>query len=92
LRIAGFRIGDSLVEYLQPLATDSPISRFLEKHNNAIHHVAFRVENLDNALFQLKQKGFRLIDEQARNGTRNSRIAFLHPASFNGILIELCEI
>jgi len=91
VRVIGYRIGQSVIEYLEPLSEDSPISRFLQKKGNGVHHLAFRVKNLDNNLLILKEKGYRLIDEKSRIGAEGKRIAFLHPSSFNGLLIELCE-
>jgi methylmalonyl-CoA/ethylmalonyl-CoA epimerase len=91
VKIAGFKLADSTVEYFEPTSDDSPISRFLKKRNNALHHIAFKVEDLEQALISLKEKNFELIDESPRKGANNTRIAFLHPAGFNGILIELCE-
>ena len=91
VRVAGFKIGQSVIEYLEPLSSDSPNSRFLEKRGNGLHHLAFRVVNLNKSLNSLKEKGYRLIDEKPRKGGDGKKIAFLHPSSFNGILIELCE-
>lgn len=91
VRIAGFKIGQSMIEYLEPTSSDSPISKFLEKRGNTLHHISLRVNNIDKALETLKQKGYQLIDEVAKKGAQGKRIAFLHPTSFNGILIELCE-
>jgi len=91
VRVAGFKIGQSVIEYLEPISPDSPISRFLEKRGNSVHHLAFRVDDLDKRLIDLKEKGYRLIDEKSRIGAEGKKIAFLHPASFDGILIELCE-
>ncbi len=91
VKIAGFKFSDSAIEYIEPTSPDSPVSRFLEKHKNAIHHIAFTVTDLDESLKLLKERGFELIDEIPRKGAKNTRIAFLHPLSFNGILIELCE-
>ena len=91
VRIAGFKIGQSLIEYLEPTSPDSPISGFLEKRGNGLHHISLRVNNINETLETLKDKGYRLIDEKAKNGAQGKKIAFLHPASFNGILIELCE-
>jgi methylmalonyl-CoA/ethylmalonyl-CoA epimerase len=91
VRVAGYHIGQSVIEYLEPLSDDSPISRFLEKKGNGVHHLAFRVDNLDESLNTLKGKGYRLIDEKSRIGAEGKKIAFLHPSSFNGLLIELCE-
>lgn len=91
VRIAGFRIGQSTIEYFEPISADSPISNFLDKKGNGIHHIAFRVDDLNESLKTLKSKGFQLIDEAARTGAEGKKIAFLHPASFDRILIELCE-
>jgi methylmalonyl-CoA epimerase len=91
VRIAGFKIGTSVIEYLEPTAPDSPLSKFLDKRGNGLHHIAFRVANLDKMLEILKKKEFRLIDDKPKQGAGEKRIAFLHPASFDGILIELCE-
>lgn len=91
VKVAGFKVGDSTVEYLEPMVPDSPIARYLEKKGTGIHHMAFRVENLQKSLAELKKKGFRLIDESPRDGAEGKKIAFIHPKSTNGILIELCQ-
>ncbi len=92
VRIAGYHIGESLIEYLEPTTPDSSIARFLEKRNNSIHHIAFQVKNLEHSLKALKRKNFQLIDKEPKIGADGKRIAFIHPASCNGILIELCEL
>jgi len=89
--VLGYKVGDSIVEYLAPSSDDSPISKYLEKHGSGLHHIAYRVTNLENSLKNLKKKGFKLIDEVPRDGADGKRIAFIHPKSSNGILIELCE-
>jgi len=91
VRIAGFKVGQSIIEYIEPTAPDSPIAKFLEKKGNGLHHISLRVNNISETLESLKNKGYRLIDEIAQNGAQGKKIAFLHPESFNGILIELCE-
>ena len=88
---AFFPVGESEVELLESTAPDGPIARYLEKKGEGIQHVAFRVDNLDSALQELKEKGIRLIDEKPRTGAGGARIAFLHPKSTNGVLVELCE-
>jgi len=88
---AFFPVGESEVELLESTASDGPIARYLEKKGEGIQHVAFRVENLETALQELKEKGIRLIDEKPRIGAGGARIAFLHPKSTNGVLVELCE-
>ena len=92
VKVAGFKVGDATIEFLEPTDHDSPLTKFLEKRGNGIHHITFEVENLQDTMDLLRAKGFTLIDEKARKGAGNKKIAFLHPNSFNGILIELCEI
>jgi methylmalonyl-CoA/ethylmalonyl-CoA epimerase len=88
---AFFPVGESEVELLEPTTAESPVANFLSKKGAGIHHLAFRVENIESALNELKQKGVRLIDEVPRRGAGGAKIAFIHPRSTNGILIELCE-
>ncbi len=84
-------VGDSEVELLESTDPGGPISKFIEKKGQGIHHIAFRVENIDEALDELKQKGIQLIDETPRKGAGGARIAFLHPKATGGVLVELCE-
>jgi methylmalonyl-CoA/ethylmalonyl-CoA epimerase len=79
------------VELLESTAPDGPIARYLEKKGEGIQHVAFRVENIESALQELRDKGIRLIDEKPRQGAGGAKIAFLHPKSTSGVLVELCE-
>ena len=88
---AFFQVGESEVELLESTAPDGPIAKYLEKKGEGIQHVAFRVENVESALKELKEKGIRLIDEKPRTGAGGAKIAFLHPKSTNGVLVELCE-
>ena len=88
---AFFPVGDSEVELLESTAPDGPIAKYLEKRGEGIQHIAFRVENLEEALAELKKKGIRLIDEKPRKGAGGAKIAFLHPKSTHGVLIELSE-
>lgn len=88
---AFFPVGDSEVELLESTAPDGPIAKYLEKRGEGIQHIAFRVDNLDQALAELKDKGIRLIDEKPRIGAGGAKIAFLHPKSTHGVLIELSE-
>lgn len=90
-RISGFVAGDALVELLEADSPDSPISRFLEKRGPGIHHICFAVDDLDGTLQKCRDSGMRLVDEQPRVGAEGKRIAFLHPASTGGILVELTE-
>jgi len=91
VRTAFFPVGESEVELLESTAPDGPISKYIEKKGEGIQHVAFRVDDIDSALAELKQKGIRLIDEKPRKGAGGAKIAFLHPKSTNGVLVELCE-
>jgi methylmalonyl-CoA/ethylmalonyl-CoA epimerase len=86
-----FPVGESEVELLESTAPDGPIARYLDKKGEGIQHVAFRVENIESALQELKDKGIRLIDEKPRKGAGGAKIAFLHPKSTSGVLVELCE-
>ena len=88
---AFFPVGDSEVELLESTAPDGPIAKYLEKRGEGIQHIAFRVENIEEALAELKEKGIRLIDEKTRLGAGGAKIAFLHPKSTHGVLIEISE-
>ena len=88
---AFFPVGESEVELLESTAADGPVAKYIEKRGQGIQHVAFRVENIEAALAELKEKGVRLIDETPRRGAGGARIAFLHPKATNGVLVELCE-
>ena len=84
-------VGESEMELLESFSRDGPVARFIDKKGEGIQHVAFRVENIEEALEELKQKGVSLIDERPRIGAGGAKIAFIHPKSTNGVLIELCE-
>ena len=90
-RIAGLAAGESLVELLEAEHPDTPIGRYLEKRGPGIHHVCFSVDDLDGALARCRAAGVRLIDERPRMGAEGKRIAFLHPSSTGGVLVELTE-
>lgn len=85
-------VGGSFVQLLQPLSSDSPVGRFLERNGEGMHHVAFAVADIDAALEHLAEEGARLIDEEPRPGGRGARIAFVHPKDLAGTLIELVEL
>ncbi len=90
-RIAGLAAGDSLVELLEAEAPDSPIGKFIAKRGPGIHHICFAVDDIDGTLQRCKAFGIRVIDQTPRVGAEGKRIAFLHPASTAGVLIELSE-
>lgn len=81
--------GDATLELVEPTAADSPIAKFVEKRGPGLHHVALRVDDIAAALAELKAKGVRLIDETPRPGAHRSLVAFIHPASTHGVLVEL---
>jgi methylmalonyl-CoA epimerase len=87
----GLRTGDAVIELLRPLDEESPIAKFRGEAQTKLHHTAYRVEDIRAELERLKQAGVRLIDEQPRRGTHGNTIAFLHPKSTGGVLIELCQ-
>jgi len=87
--IVSLALGPSEVELLQPLDPDSPIAKFLARRGPGIHHVCYRVPDLDSALAACRELGYRLVDEVPRTGAGGHRIAFLHPKATAGILIEL---
>jgi methylmalonyl-CoA/ethylmalonyl-CoA epimerase len=88
-RIAGFDADGSLVELLEPVVEDSPVGRFIARRGPAIHHICFEVDDLDAALSRCRAAGVKLIDDTPRIGAEGKRIAFLHPSSTGGVLIEL---
>jgi len=91
VRVAMLPIGESRIELLEPTSDDSPISKFLEKRGGGIHHIAVEVEDIESALAGLKAKGIRLIDESPRVGAEGCLVAFVHPSSANGVLLELVQ-
>jgi len=91
VRVAMLPLGESRIELLEATSDDSPISKFLAKRGPGIHHVALRVANIKTVLADLKAKGARLIDEEPRAGAGGCLVAFIHPSSTGGVLIELVE-
>jgi methylmalonyl-CoA epimerase len=87
----GLRAGDSVIELLRPLDEDSPIARFRGDAATKLHHTAYRVDDIVEKLAELRAKGVRLIDQTPRKGAHGNTIAFLHPKSTGGVLIELCQ-
>jgi len=90
-RIVGFAAGDALVELLEAQSPQSPIAKFLDKRGPGIHHICFAVDDLDATLALCRSAGVRLVDQVPRIGAEGKRIAFLHPSTTNGVLIELSE-
>jgi methylmalonyl-CoA/ethylmalonyl-CoA epimerase len=91
VKTAFFRIGETKIELLESTDPEGPIGKFIEKHGEGIHHIAFATKGIEEALAQAKQNGIQLIDEKVRKGAEGFNIAFLHPKSTFGVLTELCE-
>ncbi len=91
VRVAFMPVGDTEIELLESTDAEGPIAKFIEKRGEGIQHVAFRVDDIEEALEQMRQQGVRLIDEKPRYGAGGARIAFLHPKATGGVLVELCE-
>ena len=91
VRTAFLSVGDSHLELLEPTTENSAIAKFIEKRGEGIHHLCFRVDDIEAHLAKLKSEGYRLIDEAPVPGAHGCRVAFLHPAAGNGVLIELSE-
>ena len=91
VNVAFLPITDSELELVESTHPDGPIAKYIEAKGEGIQHIAFRVENIDKALDELKQKGVRLIDEKPRKGAGGAKIAFIHPKETNGVLVEICE-
>ena len=90
-RTAIIPVGDSKIELLEATDSEGPIARHIERRGEGLHHMAFEVDDIDDALKLLQEKGIRLIDEQPRKGVENSTIAFLHPKATGGVLLELVQ-
>ncbi len=91
VKVAMVKCGNTNIEFITPTSEDSPISKFINKKGNGIHHIAFEVENLEEKLNELNDMKIKLIDKKPRDGANGKKIAFIHPHSTAGILIELCE-
>ncbi len=91
VKVAFLPTGDSEIELLESTSPDGPIARHIEKKGEGIQHLALRVENIEEAIADLMEKGVRMIDEKPRYGAGGAKIAFVHPKSTNGILLELTE-
>jgi len=91
VRTAFFRVGQTKIELLESTDPEGPIGRFIEKRGEGLHHIAFAVKDIDKQLQQAEENGVVLIDKSPRKGAENLDIAFLHPKSTSGVLIEICE-
>ena len=86
-----FKVGESKIELLQATSPNSPIAKFIAKHGEGVHHLAFDVEDIEAEIERLKNEGFELIDDIPKQGADHKKIAFLYPKSSGGVLIELCQ-
>ena len=91
VKTAVFQIGETKIELLESTKPGGPISKFIEKKGEGIHHIAFKTKDISSSLKELEEKNIRLIDEHPRKGVEGLNIAFLHPKAANGVLIELCS-
>jgi methylmalonyl-CoA/ethylmalonyl-CoA epimerase len=89
---AMFRVGDSMIELMQPTRPDSPVGKFLERRGEGFHHVAYQVEDLEAILEELRGNGVELVDEEPRGGVGGTRVVFIHPKGAFGVLTELVEL
>lgn len=86
-----FKVGDNKIELLEATKDDSPIAKFIERKGEGIHHIAFDVTDIEAEIIRLKEEGFIVLNETPKRGADNKLVAFLHPKSSNGVLIELCQ-
>jgi methylmalonyl-CoA/ethylmalonyl-CoA epimerase len=91
VRTAFFKTGESKIELLEGTTENSPITKFISKKGEGIHHLAFEVENIEAEMKRLQALGFELLNSEPKKGADNKRICFLHPKSTNGVLVELCQ-
>ncbi len=91
VNVAFIPITDSEVELLESTEADGPVAKYIESRGEGVQHIAYRVDNIDECLQELKDKGVRLIDQSPRPGAGGAKIAFIHPKETNGVLVEICE-
>ena len=91
-KVGFFKIGESNIELVQPAQPDSPLVKFLETKGQGIHHICFEVEDVEAEVKAYLEKGATMVDQKPRPGAHNTKVAFVHPKSSSGVLIELCEL
>jgi len=91
VRTSFFKVGESKIELLEATNEDSPIAKFIDKKGEGIHHIAFDVDDIEKEIKRLEEEGFVVLNKKPKNGADNKLVAFLHPKSTNGVLIELCQ-
>ena len=91
VKTAFYQVGESKIELLSATKKDSPIAKFLEKKGEGVHHIAFHVDDIEAEMERLQKEGFQLLNEKPKRGADNKLVAFLHPKSSHGVLVELCQ-
>ncbi|MFP3868642.1 MAG: methylmalonyl-CoA epimerase [Desulfobacteraceae bacterium] len=91
VKVCFFKVGETNLELLLATSPDSPVAKFIDKNGEGIHHIALEVEDIAAAVEELKAAGVRMVDEQPREGAHGAKVAFIHPKSTHGVLIELCQ-
>ena len=91
VRVAFLKAGETKLELLEPTTEESTIAQFIEKRGEGLHHIALGVNSIEERIIEMKEKGIRMIDEEPRIGAGGAHIAFMHPKSASGVLVELCE-
>ncbi|SEM87845.1 methylmalonyl-CoA epimerase [Mesobacillus persicus] len=91
LRVAFLKVGESKIELLEPTSAESTVAKFIEKRGEGIHHVALGVDSIQARINEMKEKGVRMIQDEPKTGAGNALVAFMHPKSAGGVLVELCE-
>ena len=91
VKVAFLKVGESKIELLEPLNSESPIAKFIEKKGEGIHHIALGVDNIKDRVKEIKENGLRMINDEPKTGAGGAQIAFMHPKSTGGVLYELCE-
>jgi methylmalonyl-CoA/ethylmalonyl-CoA epimerase len=91
VKVAFLPIGDTEIELLESTDPEGPIARYIDKKGEGVQHIAYKVDNIEEAIAEMKAKGVRMIDEKPRYGAGGAKIAFCHPKSTNGVLVELCQ-
>ena len=91
VKVAFFEIGDVFIEFTAPISDDSPISKFIEKRGGGIHHIAYETDNVVEEISNFEKKGVVMLNKEPKKGAHNAKIAFAHPKSFSGVLVELKE-
>jgi len=91
VKVAFFKIGDVFIELTSPISEDSPISKFIEKRGGGIHHIAYETDDILKEIKNFESKEVKMLDKEPRKGAHNAKIAFVHPKSFSGVLVELKE-